>query len=210
MKIAVSSFIVLFFVLFTYTDSSAVKLDAKAQTISNLKAAFEGESTASAKYAAYAKKAKKEGFVKVAALFEAASKSESIHAKNHAAVLEQLGDAAPKVTPKFEVKSTKENLEDAVKGEGYEVATMYPGFIKSSDEGNVTLASISFGYAYKTEQKHLVLYKNALEQLNNEKEKTLASEYYICPTCGNTYDNAAPKRCGISMTSKDRFMLIKA
>jgi len=208
MKTVLSSFIVLLVVLFAFSNVEASKIDTKSQTVSNLKAAFEGESTASAKYAAYAKKAKKDGFAKVAVLFEAASKAESIHAKNHAAVLEQLGEKAPKVSPKFDVKSTKENLADAIKGEGYEVSTMYPGFIKTSQEGEVTLASISFSYAYKTEQKHLTLYKNALEQLNAGKENTLAAKYFVCSTCGNTYDGTAPKRCGISMTPSERFVVI--
>jgi len=208
MKTLISYITILLLVVFASGNATAAKVDTK-QTVTNLKAAFEGESTASAKYAAYAKKAKTEGFLKVALLFEAASKAENIHAKNHSAVLEQLGEAAPKVTPKFDVKSTKENLQDAISGEGYEVTTMYPGFLKTSEEGNVTLATISFSYAYKTEQKHLALYKNALEQLNAGKEKTLAAQYYVCSTCGNTYDGTAPKRCGISMTPSERFILIK-
>lgn len=209
MKTLINSLTVLLFAVFAFSNAPAAKLDAKVQTVANLKAAFEGETTASAKYAAYAKKAKKEGYSKVALLFEAASKSENVHANNHSAVLEQLGEATPKVKPKFEVKSTKENLQDAVKGEGYEVSTMYPGFIKTSGDGNVTLATISFSYAYKTEQKHLALYKNALDQLNSGKENTLASQYFVCPTCGNTYDAKAPKRCGISMTPSERFLTIK-
>ncbi len=209
MKTIINYLAVLLLTVVAFSNASAVKLDTKVQTVANLKAAFEGESTASAKYAAYAKKAKKEGYSKVALLFEAASKSENIHATNHSAVLEQLGEVTPKVTPKFEVNSTKENLQDVIKGEGYEVSTMYPGFIKTSEEGKVTLATISFSYAYKTEQKHLALYKNALEQLNSGKENTLASLYFVCPTCGNTYDAKAPKRCGISMTPSERFITIK-
>lgn len=208
MKTLISYITILLLVVFASGNATAAKVDTK-QTVTNLKAAFEGESTASAKYAAYAKKAKTEGFLKVALLFEAASKAENIHAKNHSAVLEQLGEAAPKVTPKYDVKSTKENLQDAISGEGYEVTTMYPGFLKTSEEGNVTLATISFSYAYKTEQKHLALYKNALEQLKAGKEKTLAAQYYVCSTCGNTYDDTAPRRCGISMTPSERFILIK-
>ncbi len=87
--------------------------------------------------------------------------------------------------------------------------TMYPGFIKTANEGNANLAVISFNYAYQTEKKHNELYKDALEKLNNKKESTLASNYYVCPTCGNTYAGQAPNRCGISMTSKDRFLSIK-
>ncbi|MCA0387002.1 MAG: rubrerythrin family protein [Bacteroidetes bacterium] len=178
-------------------------------TVGNLKEAFKGETTAAAKYAEYAKKAKKEGYAKIALLFEAASKAESIHANNHKAVLEQLGVKTDKITPKYTVKSTKENLEDAISGEGYESTTMYPGFIKTAEAENSNLALISFNYAFKTEQKHLKLYKSALELLNSGKEKTMTSKYFVCPTCGNTYEGDAPSRCGISMTSKEKFLTVK-
>jgi len=57
------------------------------KTIENLKAAYNGESTASAKYAAFAEKAKAEGFDNVAVMFQATSKAEAIHANNHLKVL---------------------------------------------------------------------------------------------------------------------------
>ena len=182
---------------------------SNSQTLDNLKAAIIGETTASAKYLAYSKKAKEEGLSKIALLFETASKSEGIHANNHRAVLEQLGVTMEEVKPKYDVKSTKENLQDAINGESYEVSTMYPDFIKVANDGKVNLAVISFNYAYQTEKKHNELYKDALEKLNNKQENTLASNYFVCPTCGNTYAGQAPNRCGISMTSKDRFLSIK-
>lgn len=112
-------------------NNTAVISDIKTANIVN---------GASAKYAAYSKKAKEEGFLKIAKLFEATSNSEKIHANNHIAVLEKLGVKAEEVQPKFEVKSTKENLNDAIAGESYEMTTMYPGFIKTSDDGKVNLA----------------------------------------------------------------------
>jgi rubrerythrin len=181
---------------------------APSKTVENIKAAIKGETTASAKYAAYAKKAKQDGFVKAALLFQAASKSESIHAANHKAVLEQLGEKMENFKPEFSVKSTKENLADALSGESYEVATMYPEFLKTAQSENVNLALISFNYAFQTEKKHQALYQNALNQLNAGKENTLASKYMVCSTCGNTYDGEAPARCGISMTPKERFITI--
>lgn len=187
---------------FAFEKKDAVK------TIENLKAAITGETTASAKYAAYAEKAKQEGYLNIALLFEAASKSENIHAGNHIAALEQLGETMGKITPDFKVKSTKENLEDAVNGESYEVATMYPDFIKTANDGKVNIALISFNYAYQTEKKHKDLYREALDKLNNKQENTLPAKYYVCSTCGNTYPGDAPKRCGISMTPSDRFYTI--
>ncbi len=194
--------------LFTVSAIGFAKEPTK--TIANIKAAIKGETTASAKYAAYAKKAKEEGFTKIALLFEAASKSESVHAVNHRAVLEQLGVAMEDFKPEFTVKSTKDNLEDAYKGESYEVATMYPGFIKQGQKEGVNLALISFNYAYQTEKKHQALYKNAQDQLKANKENTLPSKYMVCQTCGNTYDGEAPARCGISMTPKERFITFGA
>ncbi len=172
----------------------------------DLKAAFTGETTASAKYAAYAEKARSEDLPKIALLFEAASKAESIHAGNHKAALEQLGEDAPDVTPKYEVKTTKENLKDAIAGETYESTTMYPDFLKDGSAANVTIALISFNYAYKTELKHKALYEAALRSLETGKADEMASMYQVCPTCGNTYEGEGPARCGICMTSKDRYI----
>jgi rubrerythrin len=179
---------------------------ARAKVIEDIKAAFAGETTASAKYAAYAKKAEADGYPKIALLFKAASKAESVHAGNHKAALEQLGEKAGEVTPKFEVKTTKENLEDAIKGETYEVTTMYPEFIKDANEANVSIALISFNYAYQTEQKHKAMYTNALKMLNEKNEKAMPSHYQVCLTCGNTYEGTAPARCGICMTPSERFV----
>ncbi len=202
------SFYLVLIALFTVSLMGYAKEQAK--TIVNIKAAIKGETTASAKYAAYSQKAKKEGFAKIAVLFEAASKSEMIHATNHRAVLEQLGAAMEEFKPEFTVKSTKENLEDAAKGEAYEIATMYPEFIKQAQKEGVNLALISFNYAYQTEKKHLALYRNAADQMKMNKENSLPSKYMVCQTCGNTYDGEAPARCGISMTPKERFITIGA
>jgi rubrerythrin len=182
--------------------------DTAELTIKNLQAAFKGETTASAKYAAYSKKAEEEGYHEIAMLYHAASVAENIHANNHKAVLEQDGQTVPNITPEFTVNSTKENLKDAIKGESYESNTMYPSFMLTAKAAKNKLAGISFNYAYRTELKHLKMYKEALAALENNNVKSLPSIYYVCPTCGNTYQTTKPKRCGISMTSSEKFLTI--
>jgi rubrerythrin len=182
--------------------------DAKVRTTDDLLAAFKGETTASAKYSAYAQKAEQEGFLSIAMLFKAASTAEKIHANNHKAVLEESGTKIPLVNPEFTVKSTKENLEDAIKGETYEATTMYPGFLKDAEAAGNQLAMISLTYAFKTEQKHLALYENALAAFGNNTVKSLSVVYYVCPTCGNTYDKAPATGCGICMTRPEKFIKI--
>lgn len=191
------------------TSTSFALTPAQKTTVENLKAGITGETTASAKYAAYAAKAREEGLVNVALLFEAASKSEAIHAGNHRAVLEQMGETMEEVKPKYEVKSTEENLKDAIKGESYEVATMYPKFIRAANTSKSSAALLSFNYAYQTEQKHKALYEKALAAVKENKVDALPTTYLVCPTCGNTYDVQAPGRCGFCMTSRDRFTTVQ-
>ena len=52
---------------------------AVGTTLDNLKAAIGGETGASAKYAAFAKAAKEQGYDQIARLFEATSAAEQIH-----------------------------------------------------------------------------------------------------------------------------------
>lgn len=184
--------------------------DPKAATIKNLQAAFTGETIASAKYAAYSKKAQEEGFTQIALLFKATSASEKIHANNHQAVLEDMGQSVPDVKPDYVVKTTQENLTDAINGESYEIATMYPDFMTAANAADNPLALTSLNYAYRTEQRHKPMYEKALAALQGNDLATLSARYYICPTCGNTYDSTPPKRCRISMTNSERFVTISA
>ena len=184
---------------------SAVSLNME-----NMQEAYKGETTASAKYAEYGKKAEQEGYHQIAMLFKAASLSEMTHANNHRAVLEEAGQVVPQITPSFTVLSTKENLKDAIAGETYEITTMYPRFLANANTVGNQLSLISLNYAYKTEQKHKPLYEKALVSLNNDTVKSLPSVYYVCPTCGNTYETTAPKRCGISMTGGEKFVKISS
>ncbi len=184
------------------------EVSASALNFENMKAAFKGETTASAKYAAYSKKAEEEGYHQIALLFKAASKSEKVHANNHKAVLLNGKQEVPELAPDFMVKSTKENLKDAIAGESYEITTMYPDFIMNANKAGNQFSLMSLNYAYKTEQKHKPLYEKALAALESNNVKSLPSVYYVCPTCGNTYDTEAPGRCGISMTDSEKFIKI--
>ena len=180
----------------------------QVKTIENLKAAYNGESTASAKYATFAEKAKEEGLDTVAVMFQATSKAEAIHADNHRKVLEKLGEKVegPQVGA-FNVLSTAENLADAIKGETYEIDSMYPGFIATAEKEKCTDAVKSFTWAVDTEKKHQAFYKAALEALKSEGEKGLPANWFVCPVCGNTYDfGTVTKSCDFCMTPQEKFI----
>lgn len=181
-----------------------------AKTIENLKAAFKGETTASAKYAAFAQKARQDSLPQVAVLFEAASKAESVHAGNHKAVLEKYGAKPDEFTPEFEVKTTKENLQAAIDGETYEFTNMYPDFLAVAEKEGSADAKKSFTWAMETEKKHADFYKQALAAIDANNVASLSAEYYVCPKCGNTYQAAnVEEKCSFCMTPKDKFIDFK-
>jgi rubrerythrin len=178
------------------------------KTIANLKAGIKGETTASTKYAAFAQKAKSEGNDAIAKLFEAASKAESVHAANHSKALAGLGEKMDPFTPVFEVKSTAENLQNAIDGESYEVNTMYPQFLADAKAEKVANAVKSFTWAWETEKKHEQFYTNALQALKTNTQNTLPLGYAVCPVCGNTFDKAKmDKNCAFCQTSQEKFIL---
>jgi len=180
------------------------------KTIKNLKDAIIGETTASAKYKAFAEKARAEGNDTIAVLFDAASKAEAIHADNHTQVLTELGEKMDAFTPKFEVKTTLENLQAAIEGESYEAATMYPQFIKDSKNEKVERATKSFTWALDTEKKHDDFYTKALNILKTGSEQNLPVGYAVCPVCGNTYDVAnIDNKCAFCQTDKQEFLQFK-
>jgi rubrerythrin len=157
----------------------------------NLQDAFAGESQANRKYLAFAKHAEKEGFHQVAKLFRAAAAAETVHAHNH---LKQLGG----------IKSTKDNLEEAITGESYEFQQMYPGMIKDAEEENNKGALRTFNYANEVEQVHAALYMKALKDLGNNEE----TDYYVCEICGYTAEGAAPDECPVCKAVKKAFSRI--
>ena len=160
-------------------------------SMDNLKNAFAGESQANRKYLAFAKKAEEEGFKQVAKLFRAAAEAETVHAHSH---LRVMGG----------VKSTKENIQEAVGGETFEFTKMYPQMIEEARKGGNKQAQQSFEFANKVEKIHAELYQKAL----NNMGKNEAVDYYVCQVCGNTVENAAPDKCPICGASKSMFIKI--
>ena len=155
-------------------------------TTDNLKAAFAGESQANRKYLAFAKKAK---------LFRAAAAAETIHAHAH---LRVLGG----------IKSTIENLEEAVSGEDHEYKEMYPGFVVEAETEGNKAALISFKNAMSVEKIHSGLYGEALASVKAGNDLAEAP-IYVCEICGNTVVGEAPDKCPICGVPKDKFSLVE-
>ncbi len=158
------------------------------KTEKNLKEAFAGESQATRKYLAFAQKAMEEGYRGVARLFQAAAAAEMVHSLKHLKVLKG-------------VRSTKENLEDAISGETHEFTTMYPQMIEEAKAEGERQAEISFTYANDVEKVHANLYKKALANMESFPEK----EYYVCKICGYTAEDHPPEKCPVCGAAQKQF-----
>jgi len=164
-------------------------------TSENLQAAFAGESQANRKYLAFAKKAEEEGFGMTAKLFRAAAEAETIHALAH---LNVMGG----------VKSTAENLQVAIAGEGHEFKEMYPKSLAEAEREQNEPAVKTFKHALAVEKVHHGLYSNAAGVLNSGKDLP-AAKIFVCGICGNTVLDAAPGICPICGAPKTRFVEIE-
>jgi rubrerythrin len=160
-------------------------------TIDNLREAFAGESQANRRYLAFAKKADEDGLPQVAKLFRAAAEAETVHAHAH---LRVMGG----------IKSTAENLEAAIAGEGHEFQEMYPGFLAEAQKEDNKPAVFSFKNALAVEEIHHGLYSKALEAVKAGGDLP-AAKIYVCPVCGNTVENAPPENCPVCNVAGSRF-----
>ena len=163
------------------------------KTEQNLLDAFAGESQANRKYLAFAKQADKEGHTQAAKLFRAAAEAETVHAHAH---LRTLGG----------IKSTAENLKEAIGGETHEFRDMYPTMIEEAKEEGNKGAERSFKYANAVEEVHAGLYQKALDGMDRPDDVDC---YYVCSVCGYTCENEPPDTCPVCGAKPKAFMKVE-
>ncbi len=172
-------------------------------TLQNLQTAYNGESNAHARYLVFAQKADQEGYAQAAALFRAAARAEQIHAANHAAVIKKLGGTPEAKIETTAPKSTKQNLEAAVKGETYERDVMYPEFLKQARADKNTEAIQTFNFAKSAEAEHAKLYSGAAA--DPEKMKAKGIKYEVCTVCGYTVPKVDFSKCPSCFSPKEKY-----
>ena len=158
-----------------------------SKTEANLMTAFAGESQARNKYTYYASKAKKDGYVQIAALFEETANNEKEHAKIWFKLLHGG------------IGGTIDNLKDAAAGENYEWTDMYAGFAKTArEEGFDHIADLFEGVAKiekEHEERYLKLVKNLEDGLVFSRDGDVI---WQCANCGHiVIGKKAPEVCPV-------------
>ncbi|MDY3971555.1 MAG: rubrerythrin family protein [Clostridia bacterium] len=168
-----------------------------SKTEANLKTAFAGESEARNKYTYYASKAKKDGYVQIAQLFEETANNEKEHAKMWFKLLNGgIGDTA-------------ENLADAATGENYEWTEMYATFAKEArEEGFDHIANLFEGVA-KIEKAHEERYRKLLANVEGKAVFSKDGDaIWECANCGHIHiGKDAPEICPICAHPQSYFKL---
>ena len=157
------------------------------KTEANLMAAFAGESQARNKYTFYASKARKEGYVQIANLFEETANNEKEHAKIW---FKLLHDG---------IGSTPDNLKDAAAGENYEWTDMYANFAKEAKEEGFDHIAYLFEEVAKIEKEHEERYKALLTNIEENKVfKRGDIVIWKCSNCGHIHIGMeAPEVCPV-------------
>ena len=157
------------------------------KTEANLMAAFAGESQARNKYTFYASKARKDGYVQIAKIFEETAANEKEHAEIW---FKLLHDGIP---------STAENLEDAAAGENYEWTDMYAGFAETAKEEGFDHIAFLFEKVGEIEKEHEKRYLALLENVKNDLVFSRDQDcIWQCSNCGHiVIGKKAPEVCPV-------------
>ena len=157
------------------------------KTEKNLQEAFAGESMARNKYTYYASKARKDGYVQIAELFEETAANEKEHAKIW---FKLLHDG---------IASTPDNLKDAAQGENYEWTDMYARFAKEArEEGLDDIAALFEGVA-AIEKEHEERYNKLLQNIEGGIVFSREGDtVWKCKNCGHIHiGQKAPEVCPV-------------
>ena len=164
------------------------------KTEANLQTAFAGESMARNKYTYFASKAKKDGYVQIANIFEETAANEKEHAKMWFKELAGIGD-------------TKENLAVAAEGENYEWTDMYAEFAKIAKEEGFDHIAYLFEEVGKIEKEHEERYLKLLENVKDGKVFEAGEvKIWKCRNCGHiVVGTKAPEVCPVCSHPKAYF-----
>ncbi len=167
-----------------------------SKTEQNLEAAFAGESMARNKYTFYGAKAREDGYVQIAELFEETANNERAHAELWYKLL------------KSGIGTTPDNLNAAAQGENYEWSDMYPSFAKEAREEGFDFIAELFDKVAKIEEQHEQRFKKLLQNVEGDLVFTKDQDViWQCINCGHIcIGKKAPEVCPVCAKPKSYFM----
>jgi len=166
------------------------------KTEKNLWEAFAGESQARNKYTYFASKAKKDGYVQIAKIFEETAANEKEHAEIWFKLLQGIG-------------STAENLKAAAEGENYEWTDMYAEMAKDAREEGFDHIAFLFDEVGKIEKEHEERYRKLLANVEGGLVFSRDGDMiWQCSNCGHIHvGKKAPEVCPVCVHPQAYFQI---
>lgn len=167
-----------------------------SKTYENLLIAYAGESQARNKYTFFASKAREEGYMQIADIFEDTAANEKEHAELWYRHFAGIG-------------TTEENLLTAAEGEHYEWSEMYADMAKvAREEGFSQIAEQMEGVA-GIERHHEERYLRLREDIRQKRVFDREEEHiWVCTNCGHHHKgNSAPELCPVCFHDRGYFKI---
>jgi len=167
------------------------------KTEKNLLASFAGESQARNRYTFWASKAREEGYMQIAAIFEETANQEKEHAKRFFKFLEGGDVMVDAAFPAGTIDTTAANLAHAAMGENHEWKEMYPGFAKVAREEGFEAVAAVWDAVSVAERQHAKRYEDLKANIDAGRVfKRDAKVVWRCMNCGYIAEALeAPKAC---------------
>ena len=166
------------------------------KTEKNLWEAFAGESQARNKYTYFASKAKKDGYVQIAKIFEETAANEKEHAEIWFKLLQGIG-------------TTAENLKSAAEGENYEWTDMYAQMAADAREEGFDHIAFLFDQVGKIEKEHEERYRKLLANVEGGLVFSRDGDMiWQCSNCGHIHvGKKAPEVCPVCVHPQAYFQI---
>ena len=171
-------------------------------TIQNLQTAYSRETRISKEYGLFANNAEKNRYSAIANLYRAASRTEEIHARMAATLLQSKGiEVAPFVADSIVVGTVMQTLHMAQSDESLETESMYPSLARTAEAEKFPEAAESFRHSLAADKRHAELFKVAVDR-SGYIDKV---QYYVCPGCGYIITSDTTKECPVCHEKKEKF-----
>ena len=181
-----------------------------SRTEKNILTAFAGESQARNRYTYFASKAKKDGYVQIAHVFEETANQEKEHAKRLFKFLEGGEVEITAAFPAGTIAPTVENLRASAAGENYEHTDMYPSFAKVAREEGFEEVAKAFEAIAVAEKQHEKQYVELAANIDADRVfKRDSQQQWRCRNCGYTHEgNEAVDVCPACLHAKAHFEVL--
>jgi rubrerythrin len=181
-----------------------------SQTEKNLMAAFAGESQARNRYSYFASKARSEGFVQIADIFQETADQEREHAKR---LFKFMTGGETEITGAFPfgvIGDTATNLRAGAAGEKYEYTTMYPDFAQIAEQEGFDLIARTFRAIAVAEKQHEKRYLDLAANIAAGRVFARGEEVtWRCRNCGYLHQGKeAPAVCAACAHPQAHFELL--